>query len=219
MWKRPTLVGQLTAGQDDTSELFAIQPQKNDFTWRDMAYDIEINGESRRLLDHVSGCVKPGTLTALMGVSGAGTTTLLYVQAHRTSVGVVTGDMFVNGNSLKSGARRDMYSSKFTPAHSLKWLSPPFQIPKLPEQELSSCFLCCSYSVVLCSPPAPYQGFGYLRIASHLSPTGLALRFPRKCTVASLSAVPLSFPFRPAVRSDVWSIPWQVRWACRWSTT
>ena len=83
-----------------------MAPQKDIFTWRDVTYDIEIKGEPRRLLDHVSGWVKPGTLTALMGVSGAGKTTLLDVLAHRTSMGVITGDMFVNGQSLDSSFQR-----------------------------------------------------------------------------------------------------------------
>ncbi|KAL2206031.1 hypothetical protein CC79DRAFT_1334347 [Sarocladium strictum] len=75
----------------------ALPPQKDIFTWRDVVYDIEIKGEPRRLLDHVDGWVKPGTLTALMGVSGAGKTTLLDVLAQRTTMGVITGDMLVNG--------------------------------------------------------------------------------------------------------------------------
>lgn len=45
-----------------------IEPQKNIFTWHNVMYDIEIKGEPRRLLDGVTGWVKPGTLTALMGV-------------------------------------------------------------------------------------------------------------------------------------------------------
>jgi ATP-binding cassette, subfamily G (WHITE), member 2, PDR len=60
--------------------------------------DIKIKGEPRRLLDHVDGWVKPGTLTALMGVSGAGKTTLLDVLASRVTMGVITGDMLVNGH-------------------------------------------------------------------------------------------------------------------------
>ena len=83
-----------------------IQPQKSIFTWNDVVYDIPIKDESRRLLDHVSGWVKPGTLTALMGVSGAGKTTLLDVLAQRTSFGVVTGDMLVNGKPLGSSFQR-----------------------------------------------------------------------------------------------------------------
>ena len=83
-----------------------MTPHEDIFTWRDIIYDIEIKGEPRRLLDHVSGWVKPGTLTALMGVSGAGKTTLLDVLAHRTSMGVITGDMFVNGHPLDSSFQR-----------------------------------------------------------------------------------------------------------------
>lgn len=87
-------------------EVEYIQPQKSIFTWHDVVYDIHMNEEPRRLLDHVSGWVKPGTLTALMGVSGAGKTTLLDVLAQRTSVGVVTGDMLVNGKPLGSSFQR-----------------------------------------------------------------------------------------------------------------
>ncbi|GAB7355524.1 hypothetical protein MBLNU459_g6007t1 [Dothideomycetes sp. NU459] len=84
----------------------AIPPQKDIFTWSDVVYDIKIKGEPRRLLDHVSGFVKPGTLTALMGVSGAGKTTLLDVLAQRTTMGVITGDMFVNGKPLDGSFQR-----------------------------------------------------------------------------------------------------------------
>ena len=63
----------------DREDVDAIPPQTDIFTWRDLVYDIEIKGEPRRLLDHVSGWVRPGTLTALMGTSGAGKTTLLDV--------------------------------------------------------------------------------------------------------------------------------------------
>lgn len=91
---------------ESVQEATAIQPQKDVFTWRDVVYDITIKGEPRRLLDHVSGWVKPGQLTALMGVSGAGKTTLLDVLAQRTSVGVITGDMFVNGKPLDSSFQR-----------------------------------------------------------------------------------------------------------------
>jgi ABC-type glutathione transport system ATPase component len=88
------------------SEIKAIPPQKDVFTWKNVVYDIPVKGGQRRLLDHVTGYVKPGTLTALMGVSGAGKTTLLDVLAQRTSIGVVTGDMFVNGKPLDASFQR-----------------------------------------------------------------------------------------------------------------
>jgi ATP-binding cassette subfamily G (WHITE) protein 2 (PDR) len=95
--------GDESAGAGDVS---AIEEQKGIFTWRDVVYDIEIKGEPRRLLDHVSGFVKPGSMTALMGVSGAGKTTLLDALAQRTTMGVITGDMLVNGRPLDPAFQR-----------------------------------------------------------------------------------------------------------------
>ncbi|EGX97037.1 ABC multidrug transporter, putative [Cordyceps militaris CM01] len=84
-----------------------LPPQTDVFTWRDVVYDIPYKGGERRLLDHVSGWVKPGTLTALMGVSGAGKTTLLDVLAQRTTMGVITGDMLVSGTPLDASFQRN----------------------------------------------------------------------------------------------------------------
>ncbi|UPK97200.1 hypothetical protein LCI18_008135 [Fusarium solani-melongenae] len=75
-----------------------LQQQTSVFQWHDVCYDVKIKTETRRILDHVDGWVKPGTLTALMGVSGAGKTTLLDCLADRTSMGVITGEMLVDGS-------------------------------------------------------------------------------------------------------------------------
>ncbi|KAK7049026.1 hypothetical protein R3P38DRAFT_3620540 [Favolaschia claudopus] len=75
-----------------------IPRQRKIFMWKDVCYDIKLkDGSERRLLDHVDGWIRSGTLTALMGVSGAGKTTLLDVLATRTTIGVVSGEMLVNG--------------------------------------------------------------------------------------------------------------------------
>lgn len=102
-----------SAGRDDAAQekeqeekVNTLAPQTDVFTWKDVCYDIKIKGEPRRLLDNVSGWVKPGTLTALMGVSGAGKTTLLDVLAQRVSMGVVTGDMLVSGKPLDESFQR-----------------------------------------------------------------------------------------------------------------
>lgn len=50
------------------------------------------------LLHHVSGVFRPGVLTALMGASGAGKTTLMDVLAGRKTEGIITGDIRVNGH-------------------------------------------------------------------------------------------------------------------------
>ncbi|TVY15202.1 ZEB2-regulated ABC transporter 1 [Lachnellula arida] len=109
----PTGAGISSVGNDDIDQeqqrdehLQVLAPQTDVFTWKDVCYDIQIKGEPRRLLDNVSGWVKPNTLTALMGVSGAGKTTLLDVLAQRVSMGVVTGDMLVSGKPLDESFQR-----------------------------------------------------------------------------------------------------------------
>lgn len=74
-----------------------IQASTSVFHWNNVCYDVKVKGNDRRILDHVDGWVKPGTLTALMGVSGAGKTTLLDCLADRVSMGVITGEMLVDG--------------------------------------------------------------------------------------------------------------------------
>jgi ATP-binding cassette, subfamily G (WHITE), member 2, PDR len=50
----------------DRADTGMIQKQTAIFSWKDVVYDIKIKGEPRRILDHVDGWVKPGTLTGLM---------------------------------------------------------------------------------------------------------------------------------------------------------
>ena len=102
---RPTAEGVVAART--TSEIPpTIQKQTAIFHWQGVNYDIKIKSEPRRLLDDVDGWVKPGTLTALMGASGAGKTTLLDVLASRVTMGVVSGQMLVNGRQRDSGFQR-----------------------------------------------------------------------------------------------------------------
>jgi len=103
------VISAATVGQENNNEVEevrALEPQTDVFTWKDVCYDIDLKDGKRRILDNVSGWVKPGTLTALMGVSGAGKTTLLDVLAQRVSVGVVTGDMLVSGKPLDESFQR-----------------------------------------------------------------------------------------------------------------
>ncbi|KIW28533.1 hypothetical protein, variant 2 [Cladophialophora immunda] len=71
---------------------------KKVLTWEKVTYDITLrDGSQRRLLDNITGYVKPGTLTALMGESGAGKTTLLNALAARLRGGTVDGEFLVSG--------------------------------------------------------------------------------------------------------------------------
>ncbi|KAJ6093557.1 hypothetical protein N7486_008846 [Penicillium sp. IBT 16267x] len=80
-----------------TTDDIRLPEQTDIFSWKSLQYEIPVKEGTRRLLDDVNGWVKPGTLTALTGVSGARKTTLLDVLAQRVSIGVVSGDVFVNG--------------------------------------------------------------------------------------------------------------------------
>ncbi|KAF2258149.1 putative multidrug resistance ABC transporter [Lojkania enalia] len=99
--------GRPVAAENTTSDAIAIiERQTAIFQWKDVCYDIKIKGEPRRILDQVDGWVKPGTLTALMGVSGAGKTTLLDCLATRTTMGVITGQMLVDGRPRDESFQR-----------------------------------------------------------------------------------------------------------------
>ncbi|RHY25374.1 hypothetical protein DYB32_008360 [Aphanomyces invadans] len=54
-------------------------------------------GEERQLLHQVTAFFEPGTMTALMGSSGAGKTTFMDVIAGRKTGGRIVGDIHING--------------------------------------------------------------------------------------------------------------------------
>ncbi|KAH9331544.1 hypothetical protein KI387_003652, partial [Taxus chinensis] len=66
----------------------------------DMPMQIKEQGvkENRlQLLRNITGAFKPGVLTAVMGVSGAGKTTLMDVLAGRKTGGYIEGDIYISG--------------------------------------------------------------------------------------------------------------------------
>jgi len=56
-----------------------------------------MGGDRLQLLHDVSGAFRPGVLTALMGVSGAGKTTLMDVLAGRKTGGCIEGSISILG--------------------------------------------------------------------------------------------------------------------------
>lgn len=96
-----TRVGDSKATPEEQNEALE-QLTKSDsiFTWRDVEYTVPYLGGQRKLLNKVSGYAKPGIMVALMGASGAGKSTLLNTLAQRQRVGVISGEMFVDGKPL-----------------------------------------------------------------------------------------------------------------------
>ena len=88
--------------QAETSddEVKKIAKSESVFTWENVEYTVPYQGGERKLLNKVNGYAKPGVMIALMGASGAGKTTLLNTLAQRQSMGVVGGDMLVDGHKL-----------------------------------------------------------------------------------------------------------------------
>ncbi|RYP73544.1 hypothetical protein DL771_003583 [Monosporascus sp. 5C6A] len=118
-----------------------IQSSTSVFHWNNVCYDVKIKKENRRILDHVDGWVKPGTLTALMGVSGAGKTTLLDALASRITMGVITGEMLVDGKLRDTSFQRktgyvqqqDLHLSTTTVREALEFsalLRQPADVPR-----------------------------------------------------------------------------------------
>ncbi|OQV10163.1 hypothetical protein CLAIMM_14198 [Cladophialophora immunda] len=70
------------------------------FTWRNLSYTVKTPSGDLQLLDNVQGWIKPGTLGALMGSSGAGKTTLMDVLAQRKTEGTIRGNILVDGREL-----------------------------------------------------------------------------------------------------------------------
>ncbi len=97
---------EVSVQKDNSDDIAIIERQTAIFQWKDVCYDIKIKKEPRRILDHVDGWVKPGTLTALMGISGAGKTTLLDCLASRVTMGVISGELLVDGKSRDDSFQR-----------------------------------------------------------------------------------------------------------------
>lgn len=117
-------------------------------TWEDLKYDVPVPGGTRRLLDGVYGYCKPGQLTALMGASGAGKTTLLDVLAARKNIGVIHGDILVDGvkpgkefqRSTSYAEQIDMHDPTQTVREALRFsadLRQPFETPQ--EEKYAYC--------------------------------------------------------------------------------
>ncbi|KAK4798053.1 hypothetical protein SAY86_030379 [Trapa natans] len=84
--------------------------EQHSITFDDVKYSVDMPEEMKSqgvmedklvLLKGVSGAFRPGVLTALMGVSGAGKTTLMDVLAGRKTGGYIEGNIMISGYPKK----------------------------------------------------------------------------------------------------------------------
>ncbi|GAA5896350.1 uncharacterized protein JCM6883_006876 [Sporobolomyces salmoneus] len=74
----------------------SVEMEGSTLSWSDVSLWVDTTLETRRLLDRITGYIKPGRTCALLGASGAGKSTLLNVLAGRR-IGVVRGNICVDG--------------------------------------------------------------------------------------------------------------------------
>ncbi|TAQ88979.1 hypothetical protein B7494_g2691 [Chlorociboria aeruginascens] len=95
-----------SSGALDEDALQGISSSESIFTWENVEYTVPYLGGQKKLLNKINGYAKPGLMIALMGASGAGKTTLLNTLSQRQSMGVVGGEMLVDGKPLGTEFRR-----------------------------------------------------------------------------------------------------------------
>jgi len=109
-------------------------------TCENLCYEVPVPSGQLRLLRDIFAYVKPGQLTALMGASGAGKTTLLDVLAARKNIGIITGDIFVDGKPPGTSFQRgtsyaeqlDVHEATQTVREALRfsaYLRQPYEVP------------------------------------------------------------------------------------------
>lgn len=115
-----------------------------------------------QLLVNVTGAFKPGVLTALVGVSGAGKTTLMDVLAGRKTGGLIEGSIHISGypKVQETFARisgyceqNDVHSPCLTVRESLLYsacLRLPSHVDSETQKVKSYKFAWCLFSIMEC---------------------------------------------------------------------
>lgn len=140
-------LGPTSAGEGSKKKGMILPFQPLTMTFHNVNYFVDMPKEMRmkgipekklQLLSSVSGVFSPGVLTALVGSSGAGKTTLMDVLAGRKTGGYIEGDIKISGypKEQRTFARisgyveqYDIHSPQVTVEESL-WFSSSLRLPK-----------------------------------------------------------------------------------------
>lgn len=83
-------------------------------SFKNIKYEVKLGkNKTRTILNNVSGICLPGNVTAIMGGSGAGKTSLLNILARRVENGrnvTLTGELLANGTPYDSDKFADFAS-------------------------------------------------------------------------------------------------------------
>ncbi|KAH6623992.1 ABC-2 type transporter-domain-containing protein [Chaetomium sp. MPI-SDFR-AT-0129] len=133
---------EVPSGASD-SAFRSITGSERTFTWENVEYTVPTADGPKKLLNGVNGYAKPGVMVALMGASGAGKTTLLNTLSQRQTVGVVSGDMLVDGSALGNDFQRstgfveqmDLHEESATVREAIEFSALLRQNRDIPKQE------------------------------------------------------------------------------------
>ncbi|XP_050384706.1 pleiotropic drug resistance protein 1-like isoform X2 [Argentina anserina] len=145
----PTILEVSGDGTNIRKQGMVLPFEPHSITFDEITYSVDMPQEMKTdgvvedklvLLKGVSGSFRPGILTALMGVSGAGKTTLMDVLAGRKTGGYIEGDIKISGYPKKQETfarisgyceQNDIHSPHVTVSESLiysAWLRLPPEV-------------------------------------------------------------------------------------------
>ncbi|CAL9134814.1 unnamed protein product [Musa textilis] len=147
--RKSSSLGSMRAAFEQNKKGMVLPFTPLSITFDDVRYSVDMPQEMKaqgvvedrlELLKGVSGSFRPGVLTALMGVSGAGKTTLMDVLAGRKTGGYIEGDIRISGYPKKQETfarisgyceQNDIHSPHVTVHESLvysAWLRLPSEV-------------------------------------------------------------------------------------------
>lgn len=145
-------IGSINEGDENRKRGMILPFEPLSITFDEIRYAVDmpqeikaqgVNEDRLELLKGVSGAFRPGVLTALMGVSGAGKTTLMDVLAGRKTGGYISGSIKISGYPKKQETfarisgyceQNDIHSPHVTVYESLvysAWLRLPPEVDSM----------------------------------------------------------------------------------------